>query len=173
MLGADSATDSSGNKIPLTLPSGQPVRIPSLLVIPGNVGYLKQFFSAKLFVANGAPVGSGLTLRDVAGTIKLPPSPGPGEPAPLSLPATINGPQPRTLPIVGPGLDGQPGTPDDTDRFAPGEQGQAEFLVRGDAEGFYALDFDIGAVLDGLPVGPVHIGARRAAGFSCATRTST
>ncbi len=164
LLGADSATDSSGNKIPLTLPSGQPVRIPSLLVIPGNVGYLKQFFSAKLFVANGAPVGSGLTLRDVAGTIKLPPSPGSGEPAPLSLPATIHGPQPSMLPITGPGFDGQPGTPDDTDRFAPGEQGQGEFLVRGDSEGFYTLDFDIGAVLDGLPVGPVNITGKASGG---------
>ena len=38
------------------------VRIPSILVIPGNVGYLKQFFSAQLFVANGAPAGSNLTV---------------------------------------------------------------------------------------------------------------
>ena len=42
-------------RIPITLPNGEPVRIPAVLVIPGNVGYLKQFFSAQLFVANGAP----------------------------------------------------------------------------------------------------------------------
>ena len=49
------------------------VRIPSLLVIPGNVGYLRQFFSAQLFVANGAPAGSGLSVREVFGTMILPP----------------------------------------------------------------------------------------------------
>ncbi len=44
---------------------GGGIRIPALLVIPGNTGYLKQFFSAQLFVGNGAPVGSGLVLRDI------------------------------------------------------------------------------------------------------------
>src|SRR5256885_1610808 len=34
------------------------VKIPALLIIPGNVGFLKQFFSAQLFVANGSPGGS-------------------------------------------------------------------------------------------------------------------
>src|SRR5205823_14880859 len=49
------------------------VKIPALLVIPGNVGYLKQFFSAQLFVANGAPAGSNLSVHDVSGTIMMPP----------------------------------------------------------------------------------------------------
>jgi hypothetical protein len=39
----------------LTLEGGQDVRIPSVLVIPCNVGYLKQFF----LVANGAPTRPG------------------------------------------------------------------------------------------------------------------
>src|SRR5204863_5007667 len=30
-----------------------------VIVIPGNVSYLNQFFEAKLIVANGAPVSSG------------------------------------------------------------------------------------------------------------------
>ena len=51
--------------IPLTLDGGEEIRIPSVLVIPGNVGYLKQFFSAQLFVANGAPTGTRLSLHDV------------------------------------------------------------------------------------------------------------
>jgi hypothetical protein len=64
--------DDPSNDPPLTLPSGAPIRIPALLVIPGEVGYLKQFFSAQLFVANGAPVGSGLMVQQVTGTLKLP-----------------------------------------------------------------------------------------------------
>jgi hypothetical protein len=125
------------------------VRIPSVLVIPGNVGYLKQFFSAQLFVANGAPALSNLTLRDVSGTMKLP-----GgkdhvvgtEDDPLSLAETANGIQPITMLIRGA-----------ADQLSPGEQGQAEYLIRGDREGFHNLTFDIAATLEGLPSGPVTV----------------
>ncbi len=159
------ATGPDGRRIPLTLPSGHgEVRIPSVLVIPGNVGYLKQFFSAMLFVANGAPVGSGLVVRDVTGTIELPPSPGAGEDQPHSLPETVNGTQPATLAVKAPGPDGAPGTPDDEGVLAPGAQGEAEFLVRGDREGFHALGFDVAAVLDGLPTGPVTLKGRASGG---------
>ncbi len=48
------------------------IRIPSLLVIPGSMGSLKQFFSAQLIVGNGAPAGSGLSVRDVVGILDLP-----------------------------------------------------------------------------------------------------
>lgn len=150
-----------GPKVPLTLPNGGgEVRIPSVLVIPGNVGYLKQFFSAQLFVANGAPVGSGLVVRDVDGTIRLPAGadrePG-SDDDPLALPETVRGTQPGTMRIRGLGSDGAPDTGDDTERFEAAEQGQAEFLVRGEKEGFHRLDFDIAAVLEGLPVGPVRV----------------
>ncbi len=69
LLEAESRRRWRDSKVPLTTPDGEPIRIPSVLVIPGNVGYLKQFFSAQLFVANGAPVGSNLVVRDVLGTI--------------------------------------------------------------------------------------------------------
>ncbi len=144
----------------LLLPSGQPIHIPSVLVIPGNVGYLKQFFSAQLFVANGAPAGSGLSVRNVTGTVKLPPGAdfelGTAD-DPLSLPETIRGPQPETMPVRGLGFDGEPATADDVDKLDPAQQGQAEFLIRGEKEGFYPLEFDVNATLDGLAIGPVGI----------------
>ncbi len=157
-----------GKEIPLTLPAssgGGQIRIPSVLVIPGNVGYLKQFFSAQLYVANGAPVGSGLVVHDITGTILLPPAPE-GETGlpPLTLPATVDGPQPTTKPVRGVGPDGQPGTADDTDTFDPAEQGQAEFLIRGEKEGFHTTSFDIGAILEGLPVGPVKLKGKASGG---------
>ncbi|HEX7421920.1 MAG TPA: hypothetical protein VF505_18690, partial [Thermoanaerobaculia bacterium] len=146
----------------VTLPSGEvaAVRIPSVLVIPGNVGYLKQFFSAKLFVANGAPGSSNLTVHDVIGTITMPAGadqiPNTLD-DPLTLPDTTKGPQPASMPVRAPGLDGEVGTPDDVGTLAPGEQGQAEFLIRGEKEGFHTLNFDVQATLDGLVTGPVHV----------------
>ncbi len=127
----------------------EPVRIPSVLVIPGDVGFLKQFFSAQLFVANGAPAGARLVVRDVRAEIHLP---GDGS---LSLPELTTGVQATTLPILGEGGDGF---------LNAGEQGQAEFLVRGEKEGFHTLAFDIDAVLEGLAGGDVALSGRATGG---------
>src|SRR5215467_6614130 len=148
------------NKI--TLPDGSPapVKIPSVLVIPGNVGFLKQFFSAQLFVANGAPGGSGLVVHDVSGTINLPPGAdgvvGTAD-DPLTLPNLKGAPQPTTKAVSGVGPDGQPGTADDTNVFNPGDQGQAEFILEGQKEGFHQISFNIQGTLDGLATGPVTV----------------
>jgi len=153
----------------IELPGGakQEIRIPSVLVIPGDVGFLKQFFSAQLFVANGTPGGSGLVVRDVNATIQLPPGPdgvlGTAD-DPLALPELTTGIQEQTLPLAGVGPDGVPGTTDDTAALDPGEQGQAEFLVRGESEGFHRLDFDIAATLDGLVTGPIQVKGRASGG---------
>ncbi len=154
-------------RIPLTTAAGEPIRVPSILVIPGDVGYLKQFFSAQLIVANGVPAGSGLTVTDVSGTIGLPP--GDDREAgtmddPLSLPATARGPQSERQLVLDIGPDGESGTGDDRSRLRAGEQGQAEFLIRGDREGFHSIAFDIAATLEGLPTGPVAISGRASGG---------
>ena len=167
LLDVESPSESGA---PLTTPKGEPIRIPSLLVIPGHVGYLKQFFSAQLFVSNGAPGGSNLIVKDVTGTISLPVGPDgiPSSDDPLALPEiTRNGEtilQPLTMDVLGLGPDGQPGTADDVGSFNPGEQGQVEFLLRGEAEGFHTINFDIGATLEGLPVGPVKVKGKASGG---------
>jgi len=143
------------------------VKIPSILVIPGNVGYLKQFFSAQLFVANGAPLASALTVRDISGSMNLPKGAdlvAGTEDDPLKPADTVNGVQPLTMPVRAPGADGVPGTADDVERLAPAEQGMAEFLIRGDGEGFHKLSFDVNAVLEGLPTGPVTISGQAIGG---------
>ena len=143
------------------------IRIPSLVVIPGSVGYLKQMFSAQLLVANGAPVGSNLTLREVTGKIVLPvgadtlPN---TEDDPLSLADLVTGPQSPTAHVRHAGLDGAPNTPDDRDTLVPGEQGQAEFLLVGEKEGFHTFSIDIGATLDGLATGPVTLEGKASSG---------
>ena len=141
-------------------------------MIPGNIGYLKSFFSAQLFVANGTPVGSGLVVHDVTGTIHLPPGPDldteATEDDPLALPTLMRDGkqivQPLTMAVRGVGPDGAPDTADDVEALRPGEQGQAEFLLRGEAEGFHTIDFDIRARLSGLPTGPVRVKGRASGG---------
>ena len=82
-----------------------------------------------LFVANGAPGGSNLTVHEITGTIKLPDEGREGTlDDPLSLPATTRGLQPATQAVRGVGPDGEPATPDDVDVLKPGEQAQVEFV---------------------------------------------
>jgi hypothetical protein len=147
--------------IDLFLPSGAPARIPSLLVIPGNVGYLKQHFSAQVFVANGAPAGSGLVVDGIEATIDLPEAnPDP----PLVLAPLVNGTQPAMMPVRGLGADGLPQTADDISALAPGQQGQAEFFIRAELEGFHKVEFDITADLHGLAVGDVTVSGKARGG---------
>jgi len=161
LLELDDAGLEEGEKNDMreALRGGPGITIPSVLVIPGNVGFLMQHFSATLYVANGAPGGSGLTIRDVKATIDLPDGQDPDDPAddPLVLATRKDGTAPTEWPVRHPGPDGEPDTDDDVGTLAPGVQGQAEFVIRGEKEGFFTIDFDINAKLDGLPVGPVPL----------------
>ncbi|MGH9391087.1 MAG: hypothetical protein ACRD1Z_15845, partial [Vicinamibacteria bacterium] len=147
------------------LPLLPDVRIPGLIVIPGDVGFLNQFFSAILLVSNGAPLTSGLSVTDLDAEISLPPGDDLVEDTsddPLVVAETQTGGQTFVLPIRGVGRDGEPATADDTATFAPGEQGHAEFLLEGRREGFHEIAFDIRGTLNGLPIGPVALtGAAR------------
>ena len=49
--------------------------IPALMVIPGNIGYLHQFFSVKIFTENGSPLGSALSVDNIQAALDLPPGP--------------------------------------------------------------------------------------------------
>ncbi len=129
-------------------------RIPSVIVIPGNVGYLKQFFSAQLYVANGSPAGSNLTVDNITGTISLPAATdGVAADAPLSLPSLTSGPQSATLNVLAPDPGGTPSVA----TLNPGDTGQAQWTIRGDKEGYYTIGFNIGATLEGLPTGAVTL----------------
>lgn len=138
--------------------------IPGVVVIPGNIGFLHQYFSALALVTNGAPLQSGLTIRDVTATINFPPgddmTPGtdanPGD-DPLRMAKGASGFFPRTMSVMNAGPDGKAGTADDVSRMQPGESGQADFTIEGLKEGTHKVDFDITATLDGLPVGPVTL----------------
>lgn len=143
--------------------------ITGLIVIPGNVAFLNQFFSVILMVTNVAPDGTPLVLRDVQGTIKLPvgldgvagtpESPGDD---PLRLARTASGGiQPQVF-VVQSGPDGKLGTADDIPTIPPQHSGQGEFLLEGLREGAQSFDMQIDAVLDGLPSGPLRLSGKAA-----------
>lgn len=139
-----------GSGPPPPLPGGGQIRIPSVLVIPGNVGYLKQFFSAQLYVTNDTPAEANLVVDNISGTINLPPGPdgvvGTAD-DPLGLPTLVSGPEATTMPIL---LSG-------ASTLNAGQTGQAQWTIVGNSEGFQPISFGINATLEGLPTGPVTL----------------
>jgi 5-hydroxyisourate hydrolase-like protein (transthyretin family) len=134
--------------------------IPGVVVIPGDIGFLNQFFSVMLMVGNVAPAGSGLVVSDLSAEIVLPPGDdtvvdSPDDP--LAMGKTDKGETPRTQPVTQPGSDGVLGTADDIHTVGPGETGNAEFLVEGRREGTHLVEMRISGTLHGLPIGPVPV----------------
>lgn len=142
--------------------------ITGLLVIPGHIGYLNQFFSVQLYTENASPAGSGLAVTGLRAGIVLPkgrdgiagttlePGDDPVRMARVGSAGAVS----TNLPLRLPGLDGKPGTADDIDRIEPGETGMAEFLVEGLQEGLHTLDFELRGTLEGLAAGPTNLRGR-------------
>ena len=138
--------------------------IPGVIVIPGDIGFLNQFFSVTLMVGNVAPAGSGLDVRNLRAAISLPAGVdrvvGSND-DPLRLARTAAGIAPEQ-PVLQPGPDGQIGTADDLLVLSPGQTGSAEFLVEGLREGTHVIEMELSGTLEGLPVGPVPVRGRAA-----------
>lgn len=139
--------------------NGGPMHIPALLVIPGNVGFLHQFFEAIVIVANGAPNGAPLVIKNLRAEARLPNAGTPADSTddPLRIAETQTGGRVLELDLHGLGDDGKYGTPDDTDAFAPGQTAQASFLLEGLKEGMHTVVFDLKGSLEGLPTGPLNV----------------
>lgn len=145
--------------------------IPALMVIPGNIGFLNQFFSVQLFTENAAPGNSGLSVLNVKAELVLPPGADripattfeePGD-DPLRFARVGAGREIRSvLPVTRAGPDGEFGTADDIGRLLPGEAGQAEFLVEGLQEGLHLMEVKLTADLQGLAAGIVQITGKAA-----------
>ncbi|MFZ4858365.1 MAG: Ig-like domain-containing protein [Desulfuromonadaceae bacterium] len=139
--------------------------IPGVVVIPGDIGFLNQYFSVMLMVGNVAPAGSNLVVKDLKAEIFLPPGKdtvAASSDDPLRMAMTETGEAPRIKAIVQPGPDGKLGTADDIVSLAPGESGNAEYLVEGRREGSHTVEMEITGVLHGLPIGPVTVRGRAA-----------
>ena len=137
--------------------------IPGVVVIPGDIGFLNQYFSVMLMVGNAAPADSNLVVKDLKAEIILPK--GTDEVVftgddPLRMANTDRGESPRIQPVARPGLDGKLGTGDDVNELAAGETGNAEYLVEGRREGSHTVEMEITGTLYGLPIGPVPVRGR-------------
>jgi hypothetical protein len=137
--------------------------IPGVIVIPGDIGFLNQYFSVMLMVGNVAPEYSNLVVKDITATILLPSGNdkvvGTSD-DPLAMANTTKGPSPMLQAVVQPGPDGKLGTADDVISLAPGQSGNAEFLVEGRREGSHTIEMEITGTLVGLPIGPVTVRGR-------------
>lgn len=157
-----------GFSLQLELPSGQELYsfpIPGVIIVPGNIGFLNQFFSVLLMVGNVAPPGSNVVVTDLTAEIVLPAGRdtvvGSAD-DPLVMARTPRGEVPRTQLIVQPGPDSRIGTADDVNALAPGESGSAEYLVEGRREGTHVVEMEIHGTLHGLPIGPIPVRGRAA-----------
>lgn len=137
----------------------EPVRIPGVIVFPGRVGFLHQFFEAIVIVSNGAPGGTPLVIRNLRAKAKLPDAGTPGVEAddPLRIAETQVAGRVTELDLHGLGPDQKYGTGDDTTTFTPGQAGQATFLLEGLKEGLHTVTFGLEAELDGLPGGAIQV----------------
>ncbi len=99
------------------------------IVMPGNVTFLNQFFDARVIVANGAPGGSAVELRELEGVLRLPQ----GQVLRLA----------RTEPPVAPGQAVPVTAANGLRVLSPGEQGAAAWTLEGLAAGTHVLRADI------------------------------
>lgn len=120
----------------------------SLLLIPGNFNYLKSHFSCSVVVLNTTPEGFDVQVRNLKATMRLP------DPTRFGFPVSIN--EDLEQDMIQVGIDGLPGTADDQNTVAPGEEASAEYLLIGEIEGMYSLAVEIEGDAD-LPQGLVNV----------------
>jgi hypothetical protein len=120
--------------------------IPGIIIIPNNIGFLHQYFSALLIVTNGAPNASSLIVKNLTATVTLPAGEDqvagtdavPGD-DPLRMAKGASDYFPRTMNVMNAGPDGKNGTADDVGLLNPSESGQADFTIEGLKEGAHKL----------------------------------
>ncbi|MBI5847211.1 MAG: Ig-like domain-containing protein [Nitrospirae bacterium] len=129
--------------------------IAGAVVIPGDVGFLNQFFEVLLMVTNNAPTGSNLIVSDISAQIYLPAGKD-NIPStlddPLRIAATNNGTASK-VPVIASGGGSQ---------LSGQQSGQGRFLVEGLREGTHQVNIDISGTLLGLPSGPIKISGKAA-----------
>lgn len=127
------------------------ISIPGVIIIPGNVAFLNQFFEVLLLLSNVSPAGSNLVVTDLTAKILLPPGndyvPGTSD-DPLRLAETKEGVK-NPVDILNKVARGR--------EIAPAESGEGQFFVEGMREGTHEVRMEITGTLLGLPRGPVPL----------------
>jgi hypothetical protein len=110
--------------------------IDGVIIIPGSIGFLNQFFSVIVQATNAGPEGSGLVVRDAHAVIDLPKGEDEIRPSgddPLRVAETQAGTF-EELPLVDAA---------GSDDISPQATHSAEFLVEGLREGTHPVRFDL------------------------------
>ena len=135
--GALGTVGFAGFRMHATVDPGDPTfglpGVDGVIIIPGSVGYLHDFFSVLVVTTNGASEGTGLHVLRARATVSLPEGSEEQGP-PLRLADRVDAPAQPTLPLV----DAAGG-----DSLAPQGSNQAEFLVEALQQGTHRLDFVI------------------------------
>ncbi len=139
--------------------------IPAIMVIPGNIGFLNQFFSVQIYTQNGAPGDSGLSISNIQAQMILPPGPD----GIVSTNYSQPGDDPLRFARVGPNDIIQPtqpillpGPPNGVNVLQPGDTGTAQFLVEGLQEGLAVMNINLTGDLYGLAAGVVQVQGKAA-----------
>ncbi|MBI5510296.1 MAG: Ig-like domain-containing protein [Deltaproteobacteria bacterium] len=123
----------------LDVPEVQFPPVTGIIIIPGNIAFLNQFFSVIIVTTNTAPGDSGLELRTARAKIHLPPGAdnavGSGD-DPLRMARTND--YPAGMPEQRPLSD-----PNGSDTLVPQGANQSDYLVEGLREGTHVVTFDI------------------------------
>jgi len=111
--------------------------VDGVIIIPGNLAFLHQFFSVIVQATNTAPGGSGLVLRAARASVALPKGDdgiaGSGD-DPLRVAETASGGVQTSVPLTDAA---------GSDAIAPQATNAAEFLIEGLREGTHVVDFDL------------------------------
>lgn len=133
--------------------------IPGVIMIPGNIGFLHDFFQVLVVVSNVAPPLSRLVITSAAATLELPLGDDgardfatSGSDDPLWPALTANSPPPHPLCASGGGEDPRlcvavANGAASGGAFGPGEEGQGELVVEGRRVGTHRLRVAITADL--------------------------
>lgn len=122
----------------------------ALIVIPGSIGYLHQFYKVNLVVFNALDARSPFQITHLSTTLNLPPG-GDGAVGTLDDPLRLANREGETdavnKAVRGPGADGSAGSGDPL--LKGGEAGMATFFVEAMKEGAHQLNFDIRGQFEG------------------------
>lgn len=117
-----------------------PYTVFSLLLIPGDITYLKSHLKVTAVVANVSPDGIEARVTNLKAKLTLP------EPTAYGIPLTTD--EDSIKRVFNPGEDGVEGTEDDLNSLGPNQEGRVSFVLTGELEGIYPVETEITGQLE-------------------------
>ena len=131
---------NEGSNEPPSRDEKLPYTVFSLLLIPGDITYLKSHLKVTAVVANVSPEGIEARVNNLRAKLTLP------NPTAYGIPLTTN--EDSIKRVINPGEDGVEGTEDDLDSLKSSEEGRVSFVLTGELEGIYPVETEITGQLE-------------------------